>query len=187
VIYIYFVQAGEAGPIKIGCSKNPHQRHQDLQVYHYETLYLLGYIEHSDILENQLHQLFEHDRIRGEWFRPTPAVVDKIILLVGTITRQARPKKRLANYDKWPKQPPRPVSDLNKTIDQLTGSTLVDSKDHDNQGRLDIANALKQTGGNISKAADLLHIARRTLQDRMRRYGLPRGQSGHPIRRLTLP
>lgn len=47
-----------------------------------------------------------------------------------------------------------------------------------------ITRALAETKGNIGKAAKLLGASRRTLQNRMREYGMARGKSGKPKRRL---
>jgi len=44
--------------------------------------------------------------------------------------------------------------------------------------------ALRQTDGNISKAARLLHASRRTLQNRMREYDMPEGTPGRRHQRL---
>jgi regulatory Fis family protein len=43
-----------------------------------------------------------------------------------------------------------------------------------------ITSAIADAGGNISKAAGKLGVSRRTLQLRMRMYGISRGKSGRP-------
>jgi len=48
-----------------------------------------------------------------------------------------------------------------------------------------IVAALRSQGGNIGKAARQLGCSRRTLQNRMREFGLPRGRAGR--RRRVLP
>ena len=50
--------------------------------------------------------------------------------------------------------------------------------------RDEITRALRDAGGNVSKAAKLLGASRRTLQNRMRSYGLAPGKSGRPKRLL---
>lgn len=45
--------------------------------------------------------------------------------------------------------------------------------------------ALKASGGKVTIAADRLGVARRTLQLRMREYGIPEGRRGRPRRRIT--
>lgn len=42
---VYFVQAGEAGPVKIGWATDPRARIADLQTGHYEPLRLIRIIE----------------------------------------------------------------------------------------------------------------------------------------------
>lgn len=51
--------------------------------------------------------------------------------------------------------------------------------------RSTIVDALRSSGGNIQVAADELGASRRTLQNRMRQYGMPRGRAGR--RRRALP
>ena len=47
-----------------------------------------------------------------------------------------------------------------------------------------IASAIRDADGNIGIAARRLGASRRTLQNRMREYGMPRGRSGRRKRRL---
>lgn len=47
-----------------------------------------------------------------------------------------------------------------------------------------IVAALERAGGNIGKAARALGASRRTLQNRMREYGMPHGKAGRRHRRL---
>lgn len=68
--FVYFVQQGMAGPIKIGCSSEPLVRMLQLQTAHAERLRLL-YFEMGDReRERELHQRFADARISGEWFYP---------------------------------------------------------------------------------------------------------------------
>jgi len=71
---IYFIQAGENGPIKIGKSDDPERRLAQLQTAHYEELKIL-WVEYETPgpikdEERQLHLSYEDDNIRGEWFKP---------------------------------------------------------------------------------------------------------------------
>ncbi len=76
--YVYFIQSPQA--IKIGWSTNPIQRCHDLQAANAEQLHLLDYFEVSDGLEEEqwLHRKFKHLRIRGEWFKATPEILDYV-------------------------------------------------------------------------------------------------------------
>jgi hypothetical protein len=66
--FIYFIQSGEHGPIKIGLSNGPNRRLPQLQTGNPDEL-LLRHVIPGDLgVERKLHQRFEPARIRGEWF-----------------------------------------------------------------------------------------------------------------------
>jgi hypothetical protein len=77
---VYFIQVGEDGPIKIGRAKgSPLTRLDALQVGIPFDLRLVAIIPHvSHHLELDLHRRFDHLRIRGEWFKPEPELLDYI-------------------------------------------------------------------------------------------------------------
>lgn len=68
---IYFIQAGENGPIKIGVAIDVASRMSFLQSGNAEKLRLIGTMPGSYDEEKCLHRLAWKDRIRGEWFHPT--------------------------------------------------------------------------------------------------------------------
>ena len=71
--FVYFVQQGENGAIKIGITKsNIANRIEALQTASSSLLRLVGYIRdaHPLSLEKELHSKFKKHRLRGEWFRP---------------------------------------------------------------------------------------------------------------------
>lgn len=73
---VYFVQAVDGGPIKIGFSVDVDFRVGQLQTGSPVELRLIGCVQGDRELERSLHvELAEH-HIRGEWFRPTVAVRD---------------------------------------------------------------------------------------------------------------
>ena len=69
--YIYAI-GPKHGPIKIGYSKTPQKRVNELQTGHHEKLYLHYYAEIDDnkaeIIEHLIHRSNNHRRINGEWF-----------------------------------------------------------------------------------------------------------------------
>jgi hypothetical protein len=66
--FIYFIQSGEHGPIKIGLSDKPTRRLRQLQTGNPDEL-LLRHVIPGDLGgEKKLHTRFEPARIRGEWF-----------------------------------------------------------------------------------------------------------------------
>ena len=75
---VYFIQS-EAGPIKIGYTEqHPYKRMKALQTSVSEKLTLLSYIDGDKNVEKNLHVKFSPDRIRGEWFNPSNALLDFI-------------------------------------------------------------------------------------------------------------
>jgi hypothetical protein len=73
--HVYFIQAGEHGPIKIGVSKAPGKRLQQLQTSHAESLHLRAVEVGGRELEMALHERFAAYRMNGEWFTPATAIV----------------------------------------------------------------------------------------------------------------
>lgn len=76
---VYFIQRGAEGPIKIGIALSPQRRRASLQTASPERLVLLGVRAGGRKLEQLLHWYFEADRLEGEWFRPTPELIDHIV------------------------------------------------------------------------------------------------------------
>lgn len=66
--YVYFIQSGDDGPIKIGLSSKPFRRVQQLQTGNPRELLLRHVLPGDRAMEAQLHARFEPARIRGEWF-----------------------------------------------------------------------------------------------------------------------
>jgi hypothetical protein len=79
--WVYFVQRGTHGAIKIGSSDEPRGRLAALQSANDEELRLLLTVEGGEPLERVLHILCELDQKRGEWFHPNPLVLGVIQLL----------------------------------------------------------------------------------------------------------
>ena len=73
--WAYFIQRGHVGSIKIGKADDPSERLCSLQTGHDEELKLLLAVRGGEPLETYLHKLFDSDRVRGEWFRPSFALL----------------------------------------------------------------------------------------------------------------
>ncbi len=69
---VYFIRAGESGPIKIGSTVNMAKRLEMLQVGHHRSLKCILKLAGGEDLERKLHGRFRHLHIRGEWFRAGP-------------------------------------------------------------------------------------------------------------------
>jgi len=66
--FVYFIQEGFHGPVKIGKAIRPLKRLGDLQTGNPEELHLRHVVPGDRALEKQLHHPFREARIRGEWF-----------------------------------------------------------------------------------------------------------------------
>jgi hypothetical protein len=67
--HVYFVEAGENGPIKIGWSQDVERRIGELQVANAHKLRLLGVVPGTMQKERELHGFFAHLRMEAEWFQ----------------------------------------------------------------------------------------------------------------------
>jgi hypothetical protein len=70
--WVYFVQQGTDGPIKIGYSKDPVKRFVSLQTGSAVKHRYLGNAPGSREKERELHARFHGAHLRGEWYRPVP-------------------------------------------------------------------------------------------------------------------
>ncbi len=74
-VWVYFVQSGERGPIKIGYSTCLLARLRTLQVGNPEKVSLLSLLPAGEEREAELHVEFVPYRLRGEWYSPVPHLV----------------------------------------------------------------------------------------------------------------
>lgn len=72
--FLYFVQAENGGPIKIGLALDPEKRLAQLQTGHPERLVLCEVVWVTRSFERRLHTLFAAYRLHGEWFRAHPVL-----------------------------------------------------------------------------------------------------------------
>lgn len=68
--FVYFVQSGDDGAIKIGWSSDPDNRISDLQTGNPVVLRLLCCLIGGASIERALHERFANHRLQGEWFAP---------------------------------------------------------------------------------------------------------------------
>jgi predicted component of type VI protein secretion system len=83
--WIYFAQASEGGPVKIGTSRNPAARIRELSVASATGLRLLTQEEGGRRDELELHRRFADARMHGEWFQPVPELLEYIRARGGAI------------------------------------------------------------------------------------------------------
>lgn len=78
--FVYFIQQGTDGPIKIGSSVDPQARLRALQTANPHPLRLLAKAPGDVRDERALHERFSEHRINGclEWFSPAPDLLAHI-------------------------------------------------------------------------------------------------------------
>lgn len=76
--FVYFVQAEDGGPIKIGWAQDVASRVRQLQVGQSRRLRVIDAIKCSRTYERKLHRQFAASRLFGEWFEPTPELLELI-------------------------------------------------------------------------------------------------------------
>ena len=96
--YIYFIQSGEDGPIKVGFAKSVRPRLVTLQMGNPVKLRLLHQEMGSMADEARWHERLLRFRVRGEWFRPN-AIIDKhIAKKAAALAAVQAPKVRDLDY-----------------------------------------------------------------------------------------
>ena len=79
---VYFIRAGDDGPIKIGYATSPQTRLYDMQAGNHLQLHLLTTLPGGRELERALHEFFASLRVRGEWFRNEPPLSTFVALII---------------------------------------------------------------------------------------------------------
>lgn len=75
---VYFMRGQTTGLIKIGESTDPVARLTSLTKGGSEAIDLLAVLASGSRTERELHALLAADRVHGEWFRPSPAVLAEL-------------------------------------------------------------------------------------------------------------
>jgi hypothetical protein len=93
--WIYFVQCGNAGSIKIGWARDPERRIAQLQTAQPSPLKMIGVLPGTQKAEREVQAMFAHGRMRGEWFKRSAVLegVTRLLLEKGFPVRHA-PKSR---------------------------------------------------------------------------------------------
>ncbi len=74
-MYLYYIQAGRTGPIKIGVAGNVQRRLESLRVGNPVILYIRHLVKcksraNAYFQESEVHKRHKKQKIRGEWFYP---------------------------------------------------------------------------------------------------------------------
>jgi hypothetical protein len=73
---VYFIRSSRSGLIKIGISSHPINRLRELRTS--EPVELLGTLQGGRDKELALHKQFAEHRVHGEWFTPSPCLIEFI-------------------------------------------------------------------------------------------------------------
>lgn len=76
--YVYFIQPVNGGNIKIGFSKFPFRRLEQLMDWSPERLVLLAFAPGGYDEEMRIHLMFKEHWSHKEWFRPAPEVLSMV-------------------------------------------------------------------------------------------------------------
>ena len=78
--YVYFMKAKDDNLVKIGASKNPSKRKEQIERDLVFEIELINKIHsyNSYLLEKKLHQIHKPQRINGEWFALTDKQIEDI-------------------------------------------------------------------------------------------------------------
>lgn len=79
-VLVYFIRATTVGLIKIGKADCVHTRFRTIRNMSPDTLQIMGCVHSEDgsALERHLHERFASDRSHGEWFKPSPELLQFI-------------------------------------------------------------------------------------------------------------
>jgi DNA-binding XRE family transcriptional regulator len=88
---VYFVQAGDDGPIKIGVASNVARRVRGMRVSNAAALKICATTPGERDDERALHQRFSHCHLQGEWFAPDQGLLRFIATLPAWDTETRRP------------------------------------------------------------------------------------------------
>jgi hypothetical protein len=99
---IYFVRekGNPDGLVKVGCSFDPYERLQQLQMFSPVRLALLGFLQGDRKVEKDFHRALKEQHAWGEWFRPSMRLDFYITEAAGSMARfeeaTARTERRSA-------------------------------------------------------------------------------------------
>lgn len=135
---IYFMRAGNDGPIKIGYSNDAKKRLKVLGTGSHSRLHLLSVVPGGVSLERDFHERFSKDRMHGEWFSPSQDLV-KFISTLPQIPPSPEPRRGR-----------KVIIGINHGDPSKESNALAQWIDGRGLKRLDVAKALKISPGYLT-------------------------------------
>lgn len=78
---VYFIRAGEHGPVKIGVAADPARRMVNLQTSNSSPLQIIRLLDGHRADERRIHDLFADRRLAGEWFAFDPSMLEADLVI----------------------------------------------------------------------------------------------------------
>lgn len=97
-LFVYFIRpVGALGPVKIGCSRSPPMRLEQLAEWSPVPLEVVARMSGDFTIEGRLHRKFQHDFMHHEWFRWS-AELEEVIASVraGTFDTSTLPDRGMS-------------------------------------------------------------------------------------------
>lgn len=76
--WVYFIRSEQGGPIKIGWARDAERRLKDMQAVNPFRLKIMARLPGTIYDEKQFHEEFAANRVHGEWFTASAALLGRI-------------------------------------------------------------------------------------------------------------
>lgn len=97
--YVYIIHCKQLNTIKIGYSDNPFARLSQLQMGNSSELSLLSLFKGGKKEEASLHDIFQFNKVRGEWFSVDDSLIEKILSYQADIIAEDLGREELDFFD----------------------------------------------------------------------------------------
>lgn len=112
--FIYFIQEGNEGKIKIGFSEDPKERLKTLKIANPNNLRIIFQYEGSEADERKIHRMFKNYNISGEWFEPSEEIMEFI-----NVTKDSYQVNRIHQLGEEFTNIKKSIKKLEKSFDEL--------------------------------------------------------------------
>ena len=97
--YVYIIQCKQLNTIKIGYSDNPFARLSQLQMGNSSELSLLSLFKGGKKEEASLHDIFQFNKVRGEWFSVDDNLIEKLLAYQADMIAEDLGREELDFFD----------------------------------------------------------------------------------------
>jgi hypothetical protein len=97
--YVYIIHCKQLNTIKIGYSDNPFARLSQLQMGNSSELSLLSLFKGGKKEEASLHDIFQFNKVRGEWFSVDDNLIEKLLAYQADMIAEDLGREELDFFD----------------------------------------------------------------------------------------